>query len=109
MIPGYPDRYRRPSRTECSVGKPRRMKISKSKFVAGVQCLKRLYLQVHEPELTEQSDGADETPFEQGHEVGLLARELFPGGIEVDSSVGLSQATFRSRCASSSTARFHAT
>jgi len=92
MIPGYPDRYRRPSRTECSVGKPRRMKISKSKFEAGVQCLKRLYLQVHEPELTEQSDGADETPFEQGHEVGLLARELFPGGIEVDSSVGLSQA-----------------
>ena len=68
------------------------MKISKSKFVAGVQCLKRLYFQVHEPELTAQSDGADETPFEQGHEVGLLARELFPGGIEVDSSVGLSQA-----------------
>ncbi len=74
MIPGYPDRHRRPSRTECSVGKPRRMKISKSKFVAGVQCLKRLYFQVHEPELTAQSDGADETPFEQGHEVGLLAR-----------------------------------
>jgi hypothetical protein len=68
------------------------MKISKSKFVAGVQCLKRLYFQVHEPELAAQSDGADETPFEQGHEVGLLARELFPGGIEVDSSVGLSQA-----------------
>jgi predicted RecB family nuclease len=73
-------------------GKPRRMKISKSNFVAGVQCLKRLYFQVHEPELTVQSDGADETPFEQGHEVGLLARELFPGGIEVDSSIGLSQA-----------------
>ncbi len=27
------------------------MRISKSKFCAGVQCLKRLYLQVHQPEL----------------------------------------------------------
>jgi hypothetical protein len=27
------------------------MKISKSKICAGVQCLKRLYLLVHEPEL----------------------------------------------------------
>ena len=32
------------------------MKISKSKFVAGVQCLKRLYFQVHQPELAAQSD-----------------------------------------------------
>ena len=30
--------------------------------------------------------------FEQGREVGLLARQLFPGGIEVDSSGGLGQA-----------------
>ena len=36
------------------------MKISKSKFVSGVQCLKRLYLQVHEPELAAGPDDADE-------------------------------------------------
>jgi hypothetical protein len=29
---------------------------------------------------------------EQGHEVGLLARQLFPGGVEVDGSSGLEQA-----------------
>jgi hypothetical protein len=60
--------------------------------MAGVQCLKRLYLQVHEPELAAQPNGADESNIEQGREVGMLARELFPGGIEVDSNGGLSQA-----------------
>ena len=68
------------------------MRISKSKFMAGVQCLKRLYLQVHEPKLATQPNGANEAIIEQGHAVGLLARELFPGGIEVDSSDGLGQA-----------------
>jgi hypothetical protein len=28
-----------------------KMKLSKSRFVAGCQCLRRLYWQVHEPEL----------------------------------------------------------
>ncbi len=58
-------------------------RISKSKFVAGCQCLKRLYLQVHEPELSAEADAAAEAIIEQGREVGLLARQLFPGGVEV--------------------------
>ncbi|HTR24869.1 MAG TPA: DUF2779 domain-containing protein [Terriglobales bacterium] len=68
------------------------MRISKSKFVAGVQCLKRLYLQVHQPELAAQPDAAAEAIIRQGHEVGMLARTLFPGGIEVDCSGGLGEA-----------------
>ena len=59
------------------------MRISKSKFTAGVQCLKRLYLQVHQPELAAKPDAADEAIIEQGREVGLLARQLFPDGVEV--------------------------
>src|SRR5208282_1300972 len=59
------------------------MKISKSKFVAGCQCPKRLYWQVHEPELAAEPDAAAEAIIEQGHEVGMLARQLFPGGVEV--------------------------
>src|SRR5271167_845413 len=59
------------------------MRISKSKFCAGVQCLKRLYLQVHQPELAAEPDAAAGAIIEQGHEVGLLARQLFPGGVEV--------------------------
>jgi predicted RecB family nuclease len=68
------------------------MRISKSKFVAGVQCLKRLYWQVHQPELAAQADAADQAIMEQGREVGLLARQLFPGGVEVGSEGGLNQA-----------------
>jgi hypothetical protein len=68
------------------------MKISKSKFVAGCQCLKRLYLQVHEPELAVQPDAADQAIIEQGREVGLLARQMFPGGVEVNGSSSLDQA-----------------
>jgi len=73
------------------------MRISKSKFVAGVQCLKRLYLQVHQPELAAQPDAAGEAIIEQGREVGLLARQLFPGGVEVDGSNGLERAIWATR------------
>src|SRR5438876_3299991 len=57
------------------------MLITKSKFVAGVQCLKRLYLTVHTPELAAQPDESDQSIIDQGREVGLLARQMFPGGV----------------------------
>ena len=60
-------------------------RISKSKFVAGCQCLKRLYLQVHQPELAAAPDAAADAIIKQGREVGLLARQMFPGGVEVRS------------------------
>jgi hypothetical protein len=68
------------------------MRISKSKFVAGCQCPKRLYLQVHQPELGAEPDASSEAVMEQGRAVGLLARQLFPGGAEVDGAGGLGQA-----------------
>jgi predicted RecB family nuclease len=68
------------------------MRISKSKFVAGCQCVKRLYWQVHEPELAAEPDAADQAIMQQGHEVGMLARQLFPGGVEVDNDGRLDQA-----------------
>ena len=61
------------------------MRISKSKFIAGCQCLKRLYWQVHEPELATDPDAGADAIIEQGREVGLLARQLFPGGVEIPS------------------------
>ena len=36
------------------------VRISKSKFCAGVQCLKRLYWQVHKPELAAEPEPASE-------------------------------------------------
>jgi hypothetical protein len=68
------------------------VRISKSRFVAGCQCLKRLYLQVHKPELAAEPDDTSDAIIEQGREVGLLARQMFPGGIEVRSEGGLDQA-----------------
>lgn len=73
------------------------MRISKSKFVAGCQCLKRLYWQVHEPELAAQPDAATEAIIEQGREVGLLARQMFPGGVEVSCNGGLDHAIRETR------------
>ena len=59
--------------------------ISKSQFMSGVQCLKRLYWQVHEPELGGVPDATTVAIMKQGREVGRLARQLFAGGVEVSS------------------------
>jgi predicted RecB family nuclease len=59
--------------------------ISKSQFMSGVQCLKRLYWQVREPELGGVPDAAAVAIMEQGGAVGRLARQLFAGGVEVSS------------------------
>jgi hypothetical protein len=69
------------------------MSISKSNYIAGVQCLKRLYLQINHPELAAQPEESDYGRMEQGREVGLLARQLFPRGVEVSDEGGLEQAT----------------
>ncbi len=68
------------------------MRLSKSKFCAGVQCLKRLYLQVHQPELAAEPGAAAEAIIEQGREVGMLARQMFPGGVEVGDHRSLDEA-----------------
>jgi hypothetical protein len=68
------------------------VRLSKSKFVAGCQCLKRLYLQVHEPELAAEPNAAAGAIIEQGREVGILARQLFPGGVVVPSDQSLGDA-----------------
>jgi hypothetical protein len=73
------------------------IRLSKSRYVSGVQCLKRLYLQVHYSELPARPDVAAEAIIQQGHEVGMLARRLFPGGVEVDCSRGLADATRTTR------------
>jgi hypothetical protein len=46
-----------------------KIKLSKSRYVAGCNCLKRLYLQVHQPGLAAQPTAADQAIMDQGHEV----------------------------------------
>jgi hypothetical protein len=49
--------------------------------MAGLQCLRRLWLLVHEPQPYEEP--APGTPLDIGREIGRKAHLLFPGGVEV--------------------------
>jgi CRISPR/Cas system-associated exonuclease Cas4 (RecB family) len=60
------------------------MWLSKSRFIAGWHCLKRLYLEVHQPELAAEPDEQSTGVFEQGHEVGRWAQKMFPGGVLIE-------------------------
>lgn len=57
--------------------------LSKSRFQKGLQCERALWLGVHRPTLRSPVTESQQWIFDQGHKVGLLARELFPGGVEV--------------------------
>ncbi len=54
--------------------------LSKSRYMKGLQCHKALWLLTHNPELREESESANQA-FAQGHKVGELAQEIFPGGV----------------------------
>ena len=69
----------------------RTFRLSKSKIIAGRQCPKRLWLEVHRRELGVYS-AQTEAVFASGHRVGAVARSLRPGGILIESQENLSQA-----------------
>ncbi|MGD8759064.1 MAG: hypothetical protein PVJ07_02295, partial [Anaerolineales bacterium] len=56
--------------------------LSKSTFLRGMQCPKSLYLNKHHRNLKDPPDEALQAIFRAGREVGILARKLYPGGIE---------------------------
>lgn len=60
-----------------------RVRLSKSRYLSGLQCLKRLYLEIHASELATPADPDRQALFEMGTDVGALARCRFPGGILV--------------------------
>lgn len=61
------------------------MRLSKSRFLAGTQCLKQLWWRVHEPDAPELRPGeALQAIFDEGTRVGEAARERFPGGVLID-------------------------
>src|ERR1017187_8241899 len=70
--------------------------LSKSKIMAGLQCRKRLYLEVHHPELLDYSDEAEHA-FSIGHEVGEAARTLHPGGKLIEHQGNLENALDETR------------
>lgn len=70
------------------------VRLSKSKYMAGRQCEKRLWLEVHRPELVEWSD-AQTARLAKGTEFGELARELLGPGELVDFGPDLAAAIAR--------------
>jgi len=57
--------------------------LSKSLIIKGMQCPKALYLQKNLPDFEFPPQPDLEAKFRAGHEVGILAQQLFPGGTEV--------------------------
>jgi hypothetical protein len=57
--------------------------ISKTSFLAGCQCPKLLWIKLRQPELMPAVDEAKQAVFDTGHEIGTLAKSLYPGGVEI--------------------------
>jgi len=87
--------------------------LNKSLYVAGVQCHKLLWWKVHEPLAPElQPDKVLLDRFDQGRQVGELARNKFPGGVLIDAkgaSVEARVAATRDAMESGAPAVFEAT
>ncbi len=55
--------------------------LSKSTFMYGCQCPKRLWLNKYNPKVANEEDEQQMSIFQKGTDAGLLAQELFPGGV----------------------------
>jgi hypothetical protein len=60
--------------------------ISKSRYLNGLQCLKLLWLIFNDSDKVPVPDAASQRIFDQGHEVGELAKKLYPDGINIPDS-----------------------
>jgi len=60
------------------------MTLSKSQYIRGLQCHKSLWLYKYKPELRDAPDSQTQSNFEKGYDVGDLAKELFPNGVEIE-------------------------
>lgn len=56
--------------------------LSKSTFLYGCQCPKRLWLHKYKPDVRDEMDEEQQAIFQRGTDVGKLAEQLFPGGVD---------------------------
>ena len=57
--------------------------LSKIKYLTGLQCPRLIWVQINEPEKIPETDPVTQHVFDQGHEVGYLAKKLFPEGLDI--------------------------
>jgi len=60
------------------------MTLSKSQYIRGLQCHKSLWLYKNKTELRDAPDNQTESSFNIGYDVGELAKEMFPNGVEIE-------------------------
>ncbi|MGD8881682.1 MAG: DUF2779 domain-containing protein [Desulfobacterales bacterium] len=58
--------------------------LSKSRFLAGLQCPLRLWYQCYDRGLASEVSAAQQAVFDAGHEVGRLATQVYPNGVLID-------------------------
>ena len=58
--------------------------LSKSRFLAGLQCPLRLWYSCYKQELASEPTPAQQALFDTGHQVGKLARDRYPGGVLIE-------------------------
>ena len=61
----------------------RRRNLSKSKYINGLQCLKLLWVSINDTARLPAYDATAQHVFDQGHIIGELAQQLYPGGIKL--------------------------
>ena len=54
--------------------------LSKSRFVSGAQCEKKLYFDLFRKDLKPPVTAQQQKLFDSGHEIGVLAQQVYPGG-----------------------------
>ena len=58
--------------------------LSKSRFLAGLQCHLRLWYQCYDRDLAPEASPSQQAVFDTGHDVGKLATRLYPGGVLIE-------------------------
>ncbi|MGA9654326.1 MAG: DUF2779 domain-containing protein [Polyangia bacterium] len=61
--------------------------ISKSSYMAGLQCPRLLWHKFNQPDAFPPVDATTQAIFDQGAQVGELAKQLFPKGLEIGAGV----------------------
>jgi hypothetical protein len=58
--------------------------LTKTKYLHGLQCQKLLWYECNDPSVLPEEDEGTQAIFEQGKQVGELAKKLYPDGITID-------------------------
>jgi len=57
--------------------------LSKSKYLNGLQCHKYLWLLFNDKPKVPEPDSSTQHVFDEGHRIGEIAKQLFPGGVDI--------------------------